>query len=120
MHLGGTPYRMPKYKISRIIKELFPVDYERRERKERYTEITGDKLKEKEVKEAVKRLKGNKAPGMDGISPKALKYLAGKDMAGMTRMFQHYWSSREFPRNWKEARVVLLPKEGKKSDDPSA
>lgn len=60
------------------------------------------------------------APGPDGIPAKALA-LASAEMGGsVLQLFNKCLETGRFPKIWKNARMVLLPKQGKPEDSPSA
>jgi len=67
-----------------------------------------------EIKEAIWKLKPNKAPGKDGITGgmlrKAWPILADR----ITDLFNLCLRTVTFPTPWKEARLVIIPKSGKK------
>ncbi|KAL3267837.1 hypothetical protein HHI36_006971 [Cryptolaemus montrouzieri] len=71
-------------------------------RRERCSEILEDSLAVRKVEKTVERLKGKKAPGMDVIPSEALKYFVGRNIAGITWLFQYNWNRREsYPRGSK-------------------
>ncbi|KAG7294989.1 hypothetical protein JYU34_022609 [Plutella xylostella] len=79
-------------------------------------------VKDPELERAVRRLGArNTAPGPDGI-PGRVWVLALR--AGLFRQFicllNRCLSDGEFPTDWKEATLVLLKKEGRPADSPSA
>jgi hypothetical protein len=76
---------------------------------------------EGELGRAVRRLSSrNTAPGPDGIPGwawvLALAILGNK----MRQLFTNCLRRGVFPNGWKEARLVLIKKEGRASDSPSA
>ncbi|KMQ84759.1 reverse transcriptase [Lasius niger] len=73
-----------------------------------------------ELRDAVRKIKNGKAPGPDGIYGKAW-VLAHRGLAKpMRHLYTECFRMGIFSREWKEAHVVLLPKQGKPKDSPSA
>lgn len=74
-------------------------------------------ITEFKVVEAAKRIKSNKAPGLDGISGAEVKavVLARPDIFRDT--FQQCFTDGVFSKRWKSQKLVLLPK-GKGPDMP--
>lgn len=75
---------------------------------------------EEEFRRAAFKLRGRRAPGPDGVHRKALLpalNVVGENLRGI---FNRCLREGEFPKPWKEAQLVLLPKEGKPAEEPSA
>ncbi|CAK1599579.1 unnamed protein product [Parnassius mnemosyne] len=74
-----------------------------------------------ETRTAVSRLRAkNTAPGPDGVPGRAL-VLALKELEPQLRgLFTACLEQGQFPSVWKEGRLVLLRKEGRPADSPSA
>lgn len=71
-----------------------------------------------ELEQAVNRLSArNTAPGPDGIPGRV--WVLTQDVLG-NRLRQLFNGNGMFPAIWKEARLVLLKKEGRPEDSPSA
>ncbi|XP_025163576.1 uncharacterized protein LOC112590638 [Harpegnathos saltator] len=75
---------------------------------------------EEEVAGAIKRVKSRKAPGPDGIPGRVLTLASGYLGGRFARIFSRALRERRFPPVWGRANVVLLRKEGKPEDTPSA
>jgi len=76
---------------------------------ERYTLVT-----EEQVKNAIWRMKPSRAPGLDGISAGILRK-AWPVMRGIiTDLMNRCLESATFPNCWKTAKLVIIPKPGKK------
>ena len=74
-----------------------------------------------ELGRAMRRLGAkNTVPGPDGIPGKALVKVQGVLTQPLRQLFDDCLREGSFPRIWKEARLVLLRKEGKPADTPSA
>ena len=69
-------------------------------------------ISEEEVRRAVSRLKGGKAPGTCGIMPEILK--AGGEVAieWLVKLFNVMWERGVAPRDWKTAIIVPIHKKG--------
>ncbi|CAB3240394.1 unnamed protein product [Arctia plantaginis] len=76
---------------------------------------------EGELDRVVRRLASrNTAPGPDGIPGRALVIALSVLGDKLRRIFTDCLSLGVFPLGWKEARLVLLKKEGRTADSPSA
>ena len=62
---------------------------------------------------AIKSTKSSKAIGPDGISPIMLKHLGAIATGFLTSLLNLSFQDFSFPRNWKVAKVIPLPKPGK-------
>ncbi|GBP94474.1 Probable RNA-directed DNA polymerase from transposon BS [Eumeta japonica] len=71
-----------------------------------------------EIQKHIKALKTKKAPGLDGISNKAIKCFSLPLMALLVAIFNAYFKNCYFPPIWKEAVIIGLPKPGKPRDLP--
>lgn len=77
-------------------------------------------VSEDEITHYARKIKDKKVPGPDGIPGKVIKIASGVLNKQMAHIFT--WCLREgyFPREWKEATLVLLHKAGKPKDSLSA
>lgn len=67
-----------------------------------------------EIETAIKELKNNKSPGLDGIPPEAIK-LAGKSIIDrIHKLTQNIWTKEEVPQDWKDAIIIPIHKKGSK------
>ena len=66
----------------------------------------------REVKEAIEKLKNNKAEGIDGIPAELLKTDSEVFANILLPSITQIWSSEEIPKSWKEGIVIKLPKKG--------
>lgn len=111
--------------VKEVINTLFPED----EENEGYLDPPSPnhewteelEIKAEELEKAMKRgLKGNTAPGPDGIQ-KRIWALASKELAEhIRRIFNNCLRRGIFPSIWKRAKLVLLRKEGKDAGVPAA
>ncbi|CAH1239030.1 Hypp5694 [Branchiostoma lanceolatum] len=67
---------------------------------------------EAEVQEAIKTLKNNKSPGMDGITAEMLKAGGDCTVQWMCHLCNQAWNAGEVPEDWKNGAVVCIPKKG--------
>ena len=74
-----------------------------------------DEIEESEVREAMKKLKRNKAPGSDKIANEA--WIEGKEVLAkeLTRTLNRIWKSEKIPEEWKEGVVYPSTKKGTKN-----
>lgn len=87
------------------------------------TNTTGNKIKltsPTEVQDIIKKLKPRKAPGHDMLTAEILKELPMKAFVMLTYIFNAAIRTNYFPKQWKVAKVTMLPKPGKPLDDPKS
>ncbi|GBP86568.1 Probable RNA-directed DNA polymerase from transposon BS [Eumeta japonica] len=73
-----------------------------------------------EVQKPVKGLKAKKAPGLDGISNKAIKCFPTTLLSLQVAIFNACLKNCYFPPVWKEAEVIGIPKPGKPRNLPAS
>ncbi|GBP78989.1 Probable RNA-directed DNA polymerase from transposon BS [Eumeta japonica] len=73
-----------------------------------------------EVQKLVKGLKAKKAPGLDGISDKAIKCFPLTLLSLLVTIFNACLKNSYFPPVWKEAEVIGIPKPGKPRNLPAS
>lgn len=66
-----------------------------------------------EVRRVIKNRSNKKAPGPDGITNFALKALPHKSILAIVNLINSALRLRYFPKSWKHAHVILIPKPGK-------
>ena len=59
------------------------------------------------------------AVGPDEIHYQILKHLPQNSLKCLLSIFNHIWKSGNFPKSWKEAIIIPIPKPGKDHSDPS-
>lgn len=91
----------------RIVEQLKKVTKERGSTPELEGRIT-----EEEVKEALKKVRLNKAPGTDGISNEMLKRGGDGLTAMLSDIFNYIWEHEIWPEKWREGKIVSLHKDG--------
>ncbi|XP_025161631.1 uncharacterized protein LOC112590116 [Harpegnathos saltator] len=110
--------------LGRVMGTLFPVGGDNpitpyvTPSSEHQGEVPG--VTEEEVAEATKGVKSRKAPGPDGIPGRVLTLASGYMSGTFVHLFTRALRERRFPPVWGRANVVLLRKEGKPEDSPSA
>ncbi|XP_070160599.1 uncharacterized protein [Polyergus mexicanus] len=79
-------------------------------------------VSEEEMAEVIRRLRlrGNKAPGPDGIPGRVWVLALAQLSRRLRRLFNSCLREGIFPPAWVRARLVLIPKGGKPSNAPSA
>ena len=73
-------------------------------------------INEEIVKSKLLRLKENKAPGPDGVSPKVLKRCADSLALPLAAFFRKSLSEMKLPTDWKKAEIVPIFKSGNRSE----
>lgn len=78
--------------------------------------ITNINLTRKGVKKRLKKLKGNKAPGPDGVSPQVLKDCCDILCDPLLDIFQTSLDTGDVPDDWRRANISPIYKKGSKLD----
>lgn len=108
----------------RVLRTLFPQGEREREiplpDAEQLTWDSSLDVTEDEVIHHAKRIGNRKAPGPDGIPGKIAKLAYNILSKHMAEIFTECLRIGYFPEVWKEATLILLTKEGKPKDSPSA
>lgn len=107
----------------RVLRTLFPREANREDPFPEYEQQIWDEslaVTEEEVMHFAKRIKDRKAPGPDGIPGKIVKITSGILSGQIAQIFTECLQEGYFPKVWKEAALILLPKEGKPKSSPSA
>lgn len=119
-NLLGCPPRlqMTMQNMEEVVDHLFPVHQQvifDCDRSVAFTDFTID-----ELRTASEKLKGNKAPGPGSIPPEIIKAVALNKPEYVLAVYNNLARRREFPAEWKRARLVLLRKGDKPLDNPAA
>lgn len=77
--------------------------------------LTQDKLQK-----ASGKLKARRTPGSDGIPPKIAKIAMVQHLEAILKVFNRIYQSGEFPEPWQIAKLVLLEKSGKDTQEPGS
>lgn len=86
-----------------------------------YVEESNSKPKlysSREIYSIVHKQKNKKAPGPDEITNEVLKQLPAEGFTVITNIINAILQIGYFPQRWKNAKVLMFPKPGKKHDDP--
>lgn len=73
-----------------------------------------------EIKYAMDAASRGKTPGIDGIPAEVFKHIMGWKPEILTRTINACLKLNTFPKEWKKAKVVLIPKDGKPKELPSS
>ena len=71
-----------------------------------------EEIFEEEVSYAIKRLKRNKAPGLDGLPPELFKAFNNNLTSLLTRIFNEVFNSGIFPKSWSIGSIKPIFKKG--------
>lgn len=112
-----TPYVTPTVEVlDGCLRELFP-----QRPPPHYEAVDVDAVplfSLEELKAATKRISPSKAPGPDGVPPEAVKLLCETMPDNVLEALNDQLAGGRFPREWRRARLVLIPKLGKPVNDP--
>uniref|UniRef100_A0A8C3ILM4 Reverse transcriptase domain-containing protein n=1 Tax=Chrysemys picta bellii TaxID=8478 RepID=A0A8C3ILM4_CHRPI len=67
----------------------------------------------KEVEVVIKNLKSSKTPGSNGFSEEYYRALKQRLVPVLTELFNTILQRNKISDSWKEAKIVVIPKEGK-------
>ena len=65
-----------------------------------------------EISYALRKLKNNKSPGVDGITNEQLKYGESALLSHMERLFKKVWEEEEIPEDWLKGVIIIIGKKG--------
>ena len=75
-------------------------------------DINCDRPSRTEIRNAIAKMKNNKAPGPDNIPAEALKADLDTSTEMLYELFGKIWEKEEILADWKEGHIVKLPKKG--------
>ncbi|XP_076105824.1 uncharacterized protein LOC143074160 [Mytilus galloprovincialis] len=75
-------------------------------------EIEMGPITDDEIKAAIKKLKNNKAPGVDGIPAEVLKSDINLNVNILRDLLNEIWEKEILPTQWKDGIIIKLPKKG--------
>lgn len=107
--VGYPPYQIDREKRQRIARELFPAREDEIPNIEMVEDI--EPFTAEELKTAVANIKKGRAPGYDGIPPDAIHEIYKTNEEFLLHMYNSLLREQSFPREWKKAKLVLLPKD---------
>lgn len=82
----------------------------------REEDINHEPFTEAEVRFALKKLKNNKAPGIDQIVAELLKKGGNAIISELTKLCNRCWNEKNVPEEWTKGIIVKIPKKGDLSD----
>lgn len=124
----GTPYRvvmnklrtagpglteiLEEDKVEQLVLKLFPRETGRMEDEVVNVRVWKEEwdVSTEELCGAIKRKGRNTAPGPDGITTRMWKKIPGKMVEKVTGIINKFMRGGKFPRKWKLAKLVLIPK----------
>lgn len=86
----------------------------------RYSRETPENIHWTEVSDIIRNIKKKKAPGDDTVNATVLKNLPPNYVVFLTDIINACWRMSYFPRAWKKAVIVSIPKPGKDVHDPAS
>lgn len=104
--------------MERAVRHLFPIHKD-----VNFVCRHGDRLpsfNEDELRHACSKLKSKKAPGPGLIPPDVVKFVATNQPEYTLAVYNKLATEKQFPENWKIAKLVLIKKADKPADDPTA
>lgn len=123
----NSPFKLPSSRIRTIVNDLFPTTsvphitaYSGRSLGAGALCLPTQPISKDEIIEAAKRMKTGKGPGPDGLTAEALKLIAADDPRILLDILNPLLQANLFPKQWKEARLVLIPKPGKNPENSNA
>uniref|UniRef100_A0A803TEA6 Reverse transcriptase domain-containing protein n=1 Tax=Anolis carolinensis TaxID=28377 RepID=A0A803TEA6_ANOCA len=75
-------------------------------------ELLNKEITEKEIKAAINKIDGNKAPGPDGLSGIYYKVFAEETTPYLKKIMNSILENQKIPDSWKYALITTIPKEG--------
>lgn len=119
-----TPREMCPVKLKAIVDGLFPtrdpITWPAFSQNGGNQSVDDNELSMEELLEAARSLKPNKAPGPDGIPNAAVTVAVEANPKVFLDTMQDCLDKGQFPDCWKQQKLVLIPKPGKATGDPSS
>ena len=69
-------------------------------------------IREAEVRQALKKTKSGRTPGVDGIPAELCKADSDVAVKELTRLFNRIWHEKKVLDQWKKGLIVKTPKQG--------
>ena len=120
--MGAAPPKLHPLLLGQVVECLFPQRPVRQWSREE-DDAAGSVFEEVKVEEVAmiaRKISTNKAPGPDGVPAEGVKILPMTKPEVFADMANNLLRRARFPRVWKTARLVLIPKPGKPPEQPSA
>lgn len=106
------PYDLPDKERREIARNLFICSekevHNYRKKADKFPAFTAT-----ELSEAINNMKPGKAPGLDGVPVEVIKETERLHGDWLLDVMNQLLCVQKFPREWKVAKVILIPKEGK-------
>ena len=61
-----------------------------------------------ELEETIRQLKGNKAPGPDGVPPELIKWLDSKSKKIVLELLNDCWSKETLTKDMNDAKLAII------------
>ena len=74
--------------------------------------LAGRLISIEEIKGAIRKLKNNKAPGIDNITGELLKAEIDTAAKWLKKIYDEIWEAEETPKDWAKGLLITLPKKG--------
>ena len=117
---NGKPYSSPEESLKGMVGEHFPGSVEPKEfiqpKDSAACNITSEAaefITVEKVKEALDQFGSHKAGGVDGFKPIVLKNLGDNMLNRLTELYKANYLLGYTPTNWRESKVIFIPKPGK-------
>ena len=75
-------------------------------------EMNCGRITQGEIEKAIRRTKGNRAPGKDRVSADMLKADPAASAGALKELFNKVWEDEKVPEAWQKGIIVKLPKKG--------
>ena len=75
-----------------------------------------DEISYEEVMQAIRGLKGNRAPGDDGIPAEVYKVLPDNVITLLRKIYNHVYTTRDYPQNWSRGLICPIYKASSRTD----
>jgi len=77
-------------------------------------------IEPKEIRAVVKKMKIKKAPGLDLITTQLMLECPRRAVVYLANIYNACLRLSYFPKQWKTAKIIMIPKPGKPLDDPAS
>lgn len=101
---------IPVKRRKKILQELFSCTARLEQSNMRTEDNSFQPLTIRDLEDALKHVRSDKAPGPDGLKVESLKIAKRTEAGKVLDKLNHLFREQEFPEEWKVTRVVLLPR----------
>lgn len=84
---------------------------------EEHKELLNQPITTEEISAAIKRLKGGKAPGPDGLITEYYKIFEKQTQKTLMYLMEEIIQQKIIPETWGEATITLIPKQGTETNE---